>query len=125
MEVIFAFLRLSVKQLFSVDLYLRLVKVSNINLFSFNIWTGISLPTALLFFHNFSDIICRNWLKRETRNTITFYFNVCDAGGDCFITFDNILITIIAQSMLHIRMIFPMIQTKVANNGPKMIIKRV
>ena len=49
MGVIFAALRLSGKQPVSMDLFMQLVNILNVNSLSFNIWIGIFPPADLLF----------------------------------------------------------------------------
>ena len=47
MGVIFAALRLSGKQPVSMDLFMQLVNIPNVNSLSFNIWIGIWMRTYL------------------------------------------------------------------------------
>ena len=62
-------------------------------------------------------------MKRKTANTVISYFNVLDAGV-IIIPFDNFIDSFKIFSWGE-GMIMSVVQTKVINNGPKMITESV
>ena len=71
MGVIFASLRLCGKEQCSMDFFMQLVHVSNINFPFLVMWTGICPPKIYYFsdIENLFSNVCGNWLNRETANT--------------------------------------------------------
>ena len=74
-----------------MDLFMKLVNVSNVNLLPSNKQTGISPPTTLLFFSSQTSFLTsyKNCVKRETANAATFSFAVFSVRM-IFISFDDI-----------------------------------
>ena len=92
MGMIFASLRLSGKQPVSMDLFLPLVNILNVNSLFLIFGLVFHLP-QIYYFHisnNCFTLIHKNCLKRETASTVEFYFDVLDAGV-VFVTFDDII----------------------------------
>ena len=78
-KVIFNYLRLSVKQQFSMDLSMRLVKAPNISSCSFDIWTAVCSPMALLFYSSPITFLTSFVELAKRRNFFHVSFDICDA----------------------------------------------